>query len=115
MALIVPTVDNPQGVHPQVHWANVTENDTVDAIYWPGGKGYFEITGDFGGATITLDFGLTEGDTYVVDDRLAPEGGLFTLPALALFDLPVGYLKATATGGSGQSVNIRIFPGRKEV
>lgn len=99
MATITPTVDNPQGVDAFITWETLTESDTAEEVLWPGGKGFIEVRGTFGGATCTLHFGMTSGALAEVDSDEAPEGGSFTAQGVALFELPKGWIKPVASGG----------------
>lgn len=114
MAVITPTKLDPQGIYPEYVWEGITEGDTSEVVEWPGGEGFFEVTGTFGGGSITVNFGLTPTATYIVDDAQAPQGGLFIEPSMAKFDLPKGYIKPGNTGGTGKDVDVRIHPARIE-
>lgn len=110
MATITPTVDNPQGIDANIVWETLTENDTAAEAYWPGGRGFIEVRGTFGGATCTLHYGMTTGVLAEVDADEAPDGGSFTSQGIALFDLPEGYVKPVASGGTSQDLDIEIKP-----
>ena len=114
MTIIAHNRDDPQGVYPIITWSNLTESDTADEAEWPGGEGFMEVTGDFGGATLTMDFGLTSGSLYNPDTETAPDGTVFTEDGILKFDLPRGYVLPVATGGSSQSVKVVIIPARQE-
>lgn len=116
MAEIQATVVDPQGIDPDILWETVTENDTCNVVAWPGGAGYIQVAGTFGGGTVTFKYGFTE-DLLIDANVSAPDDGTkltFTTDSLAAFEFPEGFLTFTTAGGTSQDVDIRIRPKRAD-
>lgn len=108
----------PQIIDPdsdtQIIWSNVLNSETPEEARWSGGEGYVEVIGTYDSATVDLQFASASGGTfYTPDTDAAPGGARFTVNAIAAFDLPIGYLKPSISGGGGsQSVTITVRPKR---
>ncbi len=69
---------------------------TDHGVVWPGGSGMFEAAGDFGGATVSLEFLGCDGVTWI------PAGAEATLTASsgAVFELRPGRIRASVAGAA---------------
>ena len=93
-------------------WLGVTESDTVSVEQWGGGVGCIEVTGTFGGATVTTKYGF-DADTLTALNTVVPVDSnklIFTEAGFATFEMPRGHINFTISGGAGQSLDIKIRP-----
>ena len=73
---------------------------------WPGGRGTFEVSGTFGGATVYLQYMGPDGSTWLVagaNTTLTAAGG-------GNFDLPEGRIRALVSGGSPSGLYASALP-----
>lgn len=71
---------------------------------WDGGDGEFEVTGTFGGATVSLQVVGPDGSTLLdvgADTTLTAAGG-------GAFRLGPGLIQATVSGGSPSGLYARV-------
>lgn len=69
---------------------------TGSAVMWNGGRGQLQVSGTFGGATVTLQILGPDGATYLsvgADAALTDVG-------VVNFDLPPGLIRAHVASGS---------------
>ena len=97
---------------PAVLWEGITQSDTCDEFFLPGGDYIAEVTGDFSGsAVIQLEWGSQSGTTTAYDTDEAPDGAKFSAAGVVKIRIADGYHKPTITGGDGSTdVDVRIKP-----
>lgn len=111
MVTITPTISSPDK-NATITWETLTEADTATSAQWPGGDGFVEIMGTFGGATVNVQFSSDDSTFYNVNTAAPPIGSAFTEDAIVYFSLPRGYIKPVAVSGSSQDVDIKVSPKR---
>jgi hypothetical protein len=97
-------------VGPTVTWAAVATADTEIAWSLNGGKsarGAVQFDGTFGGATVVLQ-GSVDGTTYATMRDTAGNAISDTSADVFFFETGVNYIKPLVTGGTGDSINIRV-------
>jgi hypothetical protein len=97
-------------VGPTVTWSAVSTADTEIAYALNGGKssrGAVQFDGTFGGATVVLQ-GSVDGTTYVTLRDTAGNAISDTSADVFFFETAVNYIKPLVTGGTGDSLNIRV-------
>jgi hypothetical protein len=113
MALIVPTltsVDFRSYRVPRTVWTAITSADTADAWGLNGQSAVacaVQITGTFGGATVTLQ-GSNDGTNYFILKDFT--GTDVSATSATMFDLSTAvlYVKPVVTGGAGYSINVNL-------
>ena len=80
---------------------------TSSLMQWHGGKGTFEVTGTFGGATITLQRQSSDDSTWV--DIGA--SGILTAEGVAEFSLGECLLRAQIVGGTPSAIYASVTRG----
>jgi len=74
------------------------EGDTdSDQFFWAGGDGQLMVSGDFDGATVSLEWANKEGDTPIaLDDSVS-----FTAAGTVVFTLAPGWISAHVVNAGG--------------
>lgn len=73
---------------------------TGSAVRWHGGRGVFSVpTGTFSGATVKLQWSLSESTGYLDVDKSGDTYVTFTAAGAGLFELPRCWVKAVISGG----------------
>lgn len=110
---VVSVVGSPDGV-PRIVWESITTGDTITPYLIRNRYGYVgtaQISGTFGGATVSLQFSNDGSTWFTASDTL---GNSISTTANALYEISTAaaYVRATISGGTGDSVNvILVFRG----
>lgn len=110
MATISPNTDGPISTAQVVNWTGISTGDTINSYAIPdefGAIGCVQITGTFGGATITLEVS-NDGTTWFNLTDLQGAGISATANKFADFTTAAIYIRPAITGGSSDSVNVRL-------
>ena len=89
--------------------SNASDNGDGVVIDWNGNgvPGTLQLSGEFGGATVTINGSIDEGVNYD-----SPANGQFITAEIVYFDMAPGKVKATISGASGTTnINCDISPG----
>lgn len=95
---------------PTLTWDAVATADTEIGYALNGTdsyKGMVQIDGTFGSATVVLQ-GSVDGTTYTTLKDTAGNNISTTSAAVFLFDTRANYLRPLVSGGTGDSLNIRV-------
>jgi len=110
MATISPNTDGPISTAQVVNWTGISTGDTINSYAIPdkyGAIGCVQVTGTFGGATITLQVS-NNGTTWFNLTDLQGAGISATANTFADFTTAAIYIRPAITGGSSDSVNVRL-------
>ena len=108
MADITATFTSDVG--PTVTWEAVATADTEIGYALNGNKTYrgaVQFDGAFGGATVVLQ-GSVDGTTYITLLDTAGNAISDTSADVFFFETGVNYIKPLVTGGTADSLNIRV-------
>lgn len=109
MATITATPTTYKPFHNEYVWTSLTENDTAAAVEFPGnGDKTVQVTGTFGGATVVLQ-GSLDGSNWATLKDGAGTAISFTSAGLASVLENVAYVRPSASGGTSQSLTVRLF------
>ena len=109
MATISPNTDGPISTAKVVNWTGIATGDTINAYSIPeefGAIGCAQITGTFGGATVTVEVS-NDGTTWftLLDLQGAPISA--TANDFADFSTAAIYIRPVISGGTSDNVNVR--------
>jgi hypothetical protein len=109
MATITPNTDGPISTAKVVNWTGIATGDTINSYAIPeelGVSGCVQITGTFGGATVSMEVS-NDGDTWFTlkDDNNAAI--TVTANGFADFSTAAIYIRPVISGGTADSVNVR--------
>ena len=110
MATISPNTDGPISTAQVVNWTGISTGDTINSYAIPdefGAIGCVQITGTFGGATITLQVS-NDGTTWFNLTDLQGAGISATANKFADFTTAAIYIRPAITAGSSDRVNGRL-------
>lgn len=89
---------------------NVNAAGAGPAAAWAGGRGIFQAAGTFGGTSVTLEY-QTEQGAWVPVQAMSTAAAFTTValtaPAMFLFELAPGQIRAVATGGTPSGLTAR--------
>lgn len=110
MATITPTRGTLAVNIETLTWTGLSTADTADGLLVNGSSpaiGCMQVTGTFGGATITLQ-GSNDGSNYAAVTDAA--GNSITLSAAGLkdFSTAAAYLRPSSSGGTGDDVTVVV-------
>jgi hypothetical protein len=111
MATIIPTTVEQQIQAAAYRWTDYSTADTSTPIKvqnMQGLAGSVQVTGTFGGATITLQ-GSNDGTNYVTLKDSAGTAISFTAAGMAEFSTAALYLKPTSSGGTADNVTVTVI------
>lgn len=94
----------PEG---KIHvWIEVDENDTPLTTFVDGGDYTVNVEGTFGGASIEIKYGDTDGTEATIDaaNLTFTEDGSYNMR------MSRGYVLPVLTGGTGTAVKIKLTP-----
>ena len=92
-------------------WTEVTDGDTCNPFKIDGqdaALGSIQVTGAFGGATVTLQASI-DGTNYVTVNDVSGDAVSFTAAGLAEFSVTALHIKPVITGGSESDVDISVL------
>ena len=107
----VNTQDSDSSPKPMMVWSNITNADTPTKGEWLGGSGNIEVTGTFGGATLTVQFNKDKtGIPYDIKEN-GTATGVFSEPnILPITGLSAGYINLAIVDGDGtQDITVKII------
>jgi hypothetical protein len=110
MATISPNTDGPISTANVVNWTAVSTGDTINSYAIPeefGAIGCVQITGTFGGASVTMEVS-NDGTTWFGLTDLQGTPVTATANTFADFSTAAIYMRPAITGGSSDSVNVRV-------
>lgn len=109
MATITPVRSSPAWNIEKIFWETLTENDTATAVV-PAGRirGSVQVTGTFGSATVVLQ-GSNDGTNYATLEDNAGNAISLTAAGLADFSADCLQIRPSASGGTGQDVDITVI------
>ena len=110
MAVKTPTLERTGGAYdpvPIVTWRGVTSADTFEHYLVRGQYGFagsLQISGTFGGATVSLTSSNDGTNFFPAED---PTGALITTTVGAIFEISLSsaYIKPNISGGSGYTLD----------
>jgi hypothetical protein len=111
MATIIPTTVEQQIQAAAYRWTDYSTADTSTPIKvqnMQGLAGSVQVTGTFGGATITLQ-GSNDGTNFVTLKDSAGTAISFTAAGMAEFSTAALYLKPTSSGGTADNVTVTVI------
>jgi hypothetical protein len=111
MATIIPTTVEDQVRAAAYRWTDYSTADTSTPIKvqnMQGLAGSVQVTGTFGGATITLQ-GSNDGTNFVTLKDSAGTAISVTAAGMAEFSTAALYLKPTSTGGTADNVTVTLI------
>ena len=111
MATIIPTTVEDQVRAAAYRWTDYSTADTSTPIKvqnMQGLAGSVQVTGTFGGATITLQ-GSNDGTNFVTLKDSAGTAISFTAAGMAEFSTAALYLKPTSSGGTADNVTVTVI------
>jgi hypothetical protein len=111
MATIIPTTVEQQIQAAAYRWTDYSTADTSTPIKvqnMQGLAGSVQVTGTFGGATITLQ-GSNDGTNFVTLKDSAGTAISFTAAGMAEFSTAALYLKPTSSGGTADNVTVTLI------
>jgi hypothetical protein len=111
MATIIPTTVEEQVRAAAYRWTDYSTADTSTPIKvqnMQGLAGSVQVTGTFGGATITLQ-GSNDGTNFVTLKDSAGTAISVTAAGMAEFSTAALYLKPTSTGGTADNVTVTVI------
>jgi hypothetical protein len=111
MATIIPTTVEEQVRAAAYRWTDYSTADTSTPIKvqnMQGLAGSVQVTGTFGGATITLQ-GSNDGTNFVTLKDSAGTAISVTAAGMAEFSTAALYLKPTSTGGTADNVTVTLI------
>lgn len=109
MPTVTPAI-TPLASVPRVVWSGIITGDTINAFtvsgQW-GLAGSVQISGTFGGATVTLQHS-NDGSTWF--DAKDVSGSTVTATSAAIFEVSLSslYFRPAVTGGSANSINVIV-------
>lgn len=112
MATVNPTItslDSPNGV-PAIVWSGIATGDTLTSYLIRNRYGYVgaaQISGTFGGATVTIQVSNDGTNWFTAQDTL---GNSISVTAAAIFEVSTAaaYIRPTISGGTSDSVDITL-------
>lgn len=110
MATVNPVRSAPGGGCTKVFWEALATGDTIGTDLPARGEpvGSVQVTGTFGGATVTLT-GSNDGTNYVTMKDVYGTAISFTSAGMANFNgLPL-YIKPAISGGTSDDVDVTII------
>jgi hypothetical protein len=111
MATIIPTTVEEQIRAAAYRWTDYSTADTSTPIKvqnMQGLAGSVQVTGTFGGATITLQVS-NDGTNYVTLKDSAGIDISLTAAGMSEFSTAALYLKPTSTGGTSDNVTVTVI------
>jgi hypothetical protein len=111
MATIIPTTVEDQVRAAAYRWTDYSTADTSTPIKvqnMQGLAGSVQVTGTFGGATITLQ-GSNDGTNFVTLKDSAGTAISVTAAGMAEFSTAALYLKPTSSGGTADNVTVTVI------
>jgi len=108
MATVTPTFNNSVTGVPRVIWEALATGDTVEAftlLQQYGLAASVQISGTFGGATVTLQHS-NDGDTWFTAKDMFESDVTATTNAIFELSLSSVYFKVNISGGSGDDVDV---------
>ncbi len=110
MATINPVRSSPGGAASKILWEGMATGDTItpDLPSRSEPVGSVQVTGTFGGATVTLQ-GSNDGTNYVTLKDLSGADISFTTAGLAYFDGRTLYIRPGISGGSSDDVDVTVI------
>lgn len=111
MATIIPTTVEQQIQAAAYRWTDYSTADTsvpVKVQNMQGLAGSVQVTGTFGGATITLQVS-NDGTNYVTLKDSAGTAISLTAAGMAEFSTAALYLKPTSSGGAADNVTVTVI------
>ena len=109
MATITPNTDGPISTAKVVNWTGIATGDTINSYAIPeelGVSGCVQITGTFGGATVSMEVS-NDGDTWFVLKDANNAVITVTANGFADFSTAAIYIRPVISGGTADSVNVR--------
>lgn len=115
MATITPNTDGPISTAKVVNWTGIATGDTINSYAIPeelGVSGCVQITGTFGGATVSMEVS-NDGDTWFVlkdanNAAITVTAITVTANGFADFSTAAIYIRPVISGGTSDSVNVRV-------
>jgi len=110
MATISPNTDGPITTVAVVSWTGISTGDTINSYAIPeefGAIGCAQITGTFGGATVVMQ---VSNDNTTWFDLTDLQGAVISATANTFADFSTAaiYIRPSITGGSSDSVNVKV-------
>jgi len=110
MATITPVVNTDVRNVPRIIWEELATGDTIEFFQVNGQWGLaasIQVTGTFGGATVTLQHS-NDGVTWFTAKDMQNSNILFTGNGIAEFSLSSAYFRPGISGGTGDDVDVVI-------
>jgi hypothetical protein len=107
MADVNPTLSNSAGII-RTTWTGITSADTATAFTvqgYGGNVAAVQITGTFGGTTVTLQ-GSIDGSNYTTLKDIAGSNVSMSAAGLVDFRTAAVYIKPVCTGGAGYTITV---------
>jgi len=111
MATIIPTTVEQQIQAAAYRWTDYSTADTSTPIKvqnMQGLAGSVQVTGTFGGATITLQ-GSNDGTNFVTLKDSAGTAISVTAAGMAEFSTAALFIKPTSSGGTSDDVTVTVI------
>jgi hypothetical protein len=110
MATISPNTDGPISTAKVVNWTDIATGDTINSYIIPeefGAIGCVQITGTFGGATVSMEIS-NDGSTWFGLTDLQGAAIIATTAKFADFSTAAIYMRPAITGGTSDSIDVRV-------
>lgn len=110
MPLITPSLNTAIRDVPRVIWSGIAAGDTFDAFTLTQQYGLaasVQVTGTFGGATITMQVS-NDGTNWVTARGLDTTDIILTAAGYREFSLCAAYIRPSITGGSGTNLTVTM-------
>ena len=111
MATITPTIDSIATNISRFRWQDFNTTDTEVGVLVSGATGVIgcmQVSGTFGGATVTLQ-GSTDNSDFRTLLDLSGNPITFTSAGIRDFSTAAPYVRPIATGGTGDNVSVTII------
>lgn len=110
MAVITPTRGTATLGASRITWANIATGDTTTETLISGQSGAigtFQVTGTFGGATVSLQ-GSVDGANFANITDAAGNAISLTAAGLKEFSTAAPFIRAGISGGTGMNVTVSV-------
>jgi hypothetical protein len=110
MATITPSTDGPISTARIVNWLGAATADTITEYAIPeeyGAIGCVQVDGTFGGATVALQVS-NDGTTWAALNDVSGNAISVTAAGFAEFSTAAVYIRPAISGGTSDSINVRL-------
>lgn len=83
---------------------------TGPAVYWAGGRGFFQALATFGGGSVTLEYLGADSATWIAASNIAGSAATLSAAGGMLVDLPPGQIRASVATATAVYARIDRIP-----